>query len=75
MGLCLHLSNCIYSSGVTYLLLLTGLFVVIVMVWYCGQPVGHGVERFIQMYAVRIAVRPLDWPLSQSLRRTVFSNL
>ena len=60
----------------TYVLLLTGLFVVTILVWYCGQPVGHDIERFIQTYAVWIAVRLLDWPLSQSLRRTcLFESL
>lgn len=42
----------------TYVLL-KGLFVVTVMVWYCGQPVGHGIERFIETFAVRI--RPGYW--------------
>lgn len=38
----------------TYVLLLRGLFVVTVMVWYRGQPVGYGIERLIETFDVRI---------------------
>lgn len=66
-----HVKQAVFTPAeYTYVFLLTGLFVVTVMVWYCGQSVGHSIEQFIQTYAVRIAVRILDWPLSQSLRRT-----